>query len=223
MNQEGKDFSFSSIENFDDHIDLSIPNYKLLTEIISSMSRYFIVPGTLVYDLGCSTGKTLHTIATINSHVEEVKYVGIDIESKIWCREYEDKISFNQIDLVKEGSSVHNCSLALSIFTLQFLPDWARAKLIADIAENINPGGAFIVAEKTYVESGRIQDLFTFSYYDFKMKTFDVDTIFGKQMKLRTIMKPWESDKTENLLKGHFDTVEPFFQTLLFKAWICIK
>lgn len=45
-------FDFNTIENFDDHIEKSIPNYNILIDFIKSISQYFYVENTNIYDLG---------------------------------------------------------------------------------------------------------------------------------------------------------------------------
>jgi tRNA (cmo5U34)-methyltransferase len=55
-------FSFDTINNFDEHIAQSIPNYHTLTEAICDLSTYFMTEDTQVIDLGCSTGKLLERI-----------------------------------------------------------------------------------------------------------------------------------------------------------------
>jgi tRNA (cmo5U34)-methyltransferase len=68
-----KNFSFDTIQNFDEHIDKSIPNYKLLQEAIVSLSDFVVQPNTAIVDLGCSTGKLLNAIP------HNGEKIGIDI------------------------------------------------------------------------------------------------------------------------------------------------
>lgn len=69
-----KEFSFNTIEDFDEHILTSIPNYDILIEAIKSMSEYFMTEGSNIYDLGCSTGKLLKSIKR-----EGVNKIGYDV------------------------------------------------------------------------------------------------------------------------------------------------
>ena len=55
-------FSFDTIQNFDEHIAQSIPNYDLLATSICDLSTFFVREDTRVVDLGCSTGKLLERI-----------------------------------------------------------------------------------------------------------------------------------------------------------------
>ena len=44
----GKDFSFDTIKDFDDHIAKSIANYDLLSEAIRNIVDYFLVKNTSI-------------------------------------------------------------------------------------------------------------------------------------------------------------------------------
>ena len=68
------DFTLSSIEgtwrfndnvakNFDKHVNQSIPHYGDLQIYISSLAEWFIKDGSLIYDLGCSTGESVKNIS----------------------------------------------------------------------------------------------------------------------------------------------------------------
>ena len=45
---------------FDDMVTRSVPFYVEIQRMIAEMARDFATPGSNVYDLGCSTGTTLH-------------------------------------------------------------------------------------------------------------------------------------------------------------------
>ena len=64
-------FSFDTINDFDNHIIKSIPNYDILFSSIKSISEYFFCENTNVYDLGCSTGKLLKSI---NNNCNKIGY-----------------------------------------------------------------------------------------------------------------------------------------------------
>ena len=56
-----EDFKFSAdvSQVFDDMVDRSVPFYSEVQRMITEMSESFLVDGTNIYDLGCSTGTTL--------------------------------------------------------------------------------------------------------------------------------------------------------------------
>lgn len=217
-------FSFDTIKDFDKHISLSIPNYSHIHELIESMSMYFVKPGTNVYDLGCSTGKLIDAIrhqSVYKNKIRDVKYIGYENSSNFANSNFD--ISMGDITNPEE-TPLENASLVMSIFTLQFLPTKERDKIIERIYKSLNPGGAFICCEKVYIRDGIMQDIFTFSYYDYKKKSFSEKEILDKQRDLRTIMTPLTDGQNEVMFRlAGFKYIETFFSSLFFRGWVMIK
>jgi len=212
-------FSFETIKNFDNHIELSIPNYEHLIKLIKNISTYFIKDNTYVYDLGCSTGNFLKHLSSLHNNV---KFVGIDNSENLIPKEnIKDKLSFECKNLI--GYDFQKLSFATSIFTLQFLSIEDRKNLLKKIYDAMIQEGALIVAEKIYMDEGFYQDIFTFSYYDFKSESFSREDILSKQTDLRSIMKPLSKRENEEIfLEIGFKYVD-FFRSLNFVAWILNK
>ena len=225
------DFTFAHRdEGFDNHIDKSIRHYSTLHDDIVKMSQYFVEDDTHVYDLGCSTGKTLGAMIDQNrTFAPEAHYVGIecaegfreDMQERM--REYEtDDLELRFEDI--RTADMFNASLITSIFTLQFMPRADRQATLNQVYEALNPGGAFIFAEKTYSCSPKVQDMLTFMYYDFKRESFDATDIMDKEQTLRHMLKPntW-SELNEMLEEAGFTSVQTFWQNHLFVGAIAIK
>jgi len=209
-------FSFDTIENFDDHIDISIPNYIGLTEHIVNISTHFIKDDCIFYDFGCSTGRLIETLK--KKHATNTEYIGVD-KSENMAKEKDYIIKADLSDFKPET----HC-FSTFIFTLQFISVESRFDLLKRTYDSLMKGGACIIAEKTFIDNGFLQDLFSFSYYDFKLNKFSEKEIFSKQLDLRYIMRPLSWD--ENLVmfkKCGFKIIECFWQSLQFKAWILIK
>src|ERR1700712_5078706 len=79
--QKIEDFRFgkSVVSVFDDMVTRSVPFYLEMQRMMTEIARDFAMPGTNVYDLGCSTGTTLVNFDKVIP--DEVNFVGID-ESK---------------------------------------------------------------------------------------------------------------------------------------------
>lgn len=215
-------FSFDTIEDFDKHIELSVPNYSHLSELVRNISSYFIKSETNVYDIGCSTGLLLKNLS-IEIPEQNVRYVGYDISENMRpkVKSYFDWI---KKDITDSNLDLSNSSLILSIFTIQFLPINKRLPLLKKIYESLNDGGAFIISEKIYLDDSFLNDVFTFSHYDYKLKSFSENEILSKQKDLRYIMRPLsESENIDFFKKAGFKKIECFFSSLLFKAWILVK
>lgn len=218
-----KTFSFDTIKNFDDHILQSIPNYDLLFKTVVALSDYFICPNTDVLDIGCSTGKLLKTLHEKNDI--DCKYIGFDISKNLLPDNTNDKkLTFNQLNLNYDTINVINASLIFSIFTLQFLNFNVRQDILDRIYRGLNKGGAFIMAEKVYCETGKHQDIFNSTYYEFKKASFTEKQILDKEVDLRKILKPSNHDTNIDMLKtAGFNSVQVFYKFLNFEAYLCVK
>lgn len=222
-------FNFNTIKDFDKHIELSIPNYQHLSSLVRSISTYFISKDSNVYDLGCSSGLLLKemSIETRNRGIAQVNFIGYDITDNMINQSYDLETPLN-FHFEKKNITVDlnlvNTNLVLSIFTLQFLKPDDRWEVIRNVYKQLNSGGAMIIAEKVFTKYGFMQDLFTFSYYDYKQKSFTAEEILKKQSDLREIMRPLSSEQNVAMFKDcGFECVECFFQSLLFKAWVLVK
>lgn len=222
MKNKGIDFSFDSIQEFDSHIEQSIPNYRHIHELVLLISSYFVKSGHNVYDIGCSTGSLLIKLASTHQS-KEVGYFGYDISGNL-LPESKGKLNFVKQDITKTEVYFNNANLVISLFTLQFININDRVKLLKKVYKSLNKGGAFIVCEKVYSSTGIIQDIFNFVHYDLKAKEFEQGDILGKQQKLREIMMPLSAEENlETFKAAGFKTVDQFFQSLNFRGWLLIK
>lgn len=222
-------FSFDTIDEFDKHIGLSIPNYKHIHELICSLSTYFIKPYTNVFDIGTSTGSLVYKLVEHNKAVKLVNYNGIDMSINLLPMEGEydtcdGRLEFRNADVTSDHVNFGNASLITSVFTLQFIPLVRRIALMEKIYKQLNPGGAVIICEKVFCKDGFMQDLFTFSYYDYKKKSFTEKEILDKQRDLREIMQPLSEEQNKIMWREvGFKNIETFFTSLFFKGWVLCK
>jgi len=209
-------FSFDTIDNFDDHIAQSIPNYHTLSEAICNLSTYFIMEDTQVIDLGCSTGKLLERLPHLG------KKIGIDIADNL-LPESHGQTLYVRKDL-RALNNLGKSSLILSIFTLQFIPYEDRPHILSTIYESLVEGGAFIWAEKVREESGELEQVLHGAHYDFKRKAFTAEQILNKERDLRPIMKVNSSTRNQILAENAGFTVGTMFWKFFnFEAWVYIK
>ena len=216
-------------EGFDNHIEHSIRGYTNLWNDVLKYSEYFVEDNTSVVDIGCSTGKLLKAMMEQNTFAPYADYIGIEVEEDFF--ETYDKDEEEFLHLIYHRGDVRNfhftnCSLVTSIFTLQFIPEKERTSIIKQIYDGLNPGGAFIFAEKTIAECSKIQDIRTFTYYDYKREHFTSDDILNKEKQLRHMMKL--NTRKELISKCAtagfaFDRIDSFWQNHSFTAFIAIK
>jgi tRNA (cmo5U34)-methyltransferase len=107
---------------------------------------------------------------------------------------------------------------------MQFLPIKSHTEYCQKIYDGLNKGGAFVLCEKTYQDTGYFQELFTFCHYDYKLDSFSPADILKKQTDLRRIMKPkTEKEIRKILLSVGFSEVSVFWQSFNFVGLIAIK
>jgi len=210
-------FSFDSIENFDNHINNSIKGYDLLDYLILNMCSFFIKENTIVIDLGCTSGRLLDKI----NKAYNVGCIGYDVVDSNFI-----KTNCNLIkeDITKDEFEIMKTNLIISVFTLQFIDINKRLDILTKVYNSLNTNGAFIFCEKEICEDGVIQEVFTFANYTNKQETFSAKEILDKEFSLRNIMNSLNSSENILLLKeAGFNKIEPFFQSLNFKGYICRK
>ncbi len=224
------DFSFAAhADAFDDHIRQSIPGLDVLRSMVVNLSRHFVQPGTTVLDIGCSTGSVLGAVRDANQASQPTaNYVGIDIEGQ-FVRHWRDRATTNlrfEVADARTFSGMQNMSLAISLFTLQFVPEGDRLALLRRVHDGLVDGGALVVAEKVLAPTARAQNLFLGPYYDFKRRSFSEGEILDKEQALRGPMHTWyERELIEALRAAGFDGggIYRFWQSYYFIGWVAVK
>ena len=209
-------FSFDTIQNFDDHIARSIPNYDLLVESIVSLAPYFLAPDPAIIDLGCSTGKLLEAIPF------QGRKIGFDKSENLLPSSH-GQTSYMLRDITKINHFV-DASIVLSIFTLQFIDRSSRQSLLNKINECLVDGGAFIWAEKVHSGTSFWEHLFTSAHYDFKLKSFTAEEVLNKEQDLRTIMRPLTTEENlEMAWNAGFKKSALLWKFFNFECYVFVK
>lgn len=217
-------------EGFDTHIEKSIRGYTQLHDDVVGLSEYFVENDTNVYDLGCSTGKTLGCIFQKNfKNKPNAKYIGIDYADG-FVEDMNEKrsqigveyLSFRNEDL--RESKLDNASFVTSIFTLQFIAKKDRQRIVDNVYKSLNDGAAFILCEKTIASNSKFQDILTSRFLEYKGNHFSNDDLIEKERTLRSMMKPDTAEDLYCMLyKAGFTQIQQFWQNHLFIGLIAIK
>ena len=214
-------------EGFDNHIDKSVRGYSHLWGDILSLSKYFVEDYTQVVDIGCSTGKLLKGMIEQNqAHIPNAQYTGIEIEDDFYGDYNFDEEKYQQLSYYKgdvRDYSFNNCSLVTSIFTLQFMSTKHRQEVLNKVYNGLNTGGAFIFSEKTFSCNPKIQDMMTFTFYDYKRKYFSDKEILDKEVQLRHMMKLNTKTEIYDMLNKAGFEVHNFWQNFNFIGAIALK
>jgi tRNA (cmo5U34)-methyltransferase len=211
-------FSFDTVKDFDNHINNSIKGYDLLDYLILNLCSFFTKEETIVIDLGCTTGRL---IDKINKKYNS-KCIGYDIIDTQFIKETNCELI--KEDITNIDFNLPKSNIILSVFTLQFIDINKRLDVLKKVYNSLTINGAFIFCEKEICNDGVIQESFTFSNYDNKKQSFTAEEILSKEVDLRKLMNNLNSNQNLELLKlAGFNIIEPFFQSLNFKGYICRK
>lgn len=211
-----KEFDFNKIQDFDRHINLSIPNYDFLSNHVKFLIEALTERETNVIDLGCSTGSLLLSLERDST----CNYYGYDISNLIPL-DLDTEINFENKDILKTDYP-DNTSVISSIFTLQFLPTHKRKEVIRKVYNSLNEGGYFIVCEKTHSDDPSLESITNSVYYKYKRKHFTDEEILQKQQELTSVMKLKTPKMIESELSD-FSFVEMFWKSYGFCGFIARK
>jgi len=173
-------FDFNDVENFDEHINDSIPTYDRLNDIASRIVSDFTQLNTAVIDIGCSTGRFMKQLPKAPS----VSYIGIDSQ---FAPRNEDGVTFIEQDIL--DYSMPEASVIVSMFTLQFLPLRDRAKVLGNIKDSLVTGGVFVCAEKTHMANPHLEMSMQSELLHTKRNKFTDTEIIDKTVGLSSVMR----------------------------------
>lgn len=226
----GWEFDDDVAEQFDRHVNQSIPNYRAIQDQVVKMVDWFTTEGgeETIYDLGCATGTTIRLLIENGSRNPAREYVGIDEARPMLEQAYEKVDIHDNVRLLEEDLTERrrfpNATVVLSLFTLSFLPESERAALLERVYDDLEKGGALVFVEKTYPEHARSQSMFREHYWDYKQQHFDPEEIVGKASTLRGQLRPLsKAEYREMLSEAGFDEVEPWYQYYMWWGVIARK
>jgi tRNA (cmo5U34)-methyltransferase len=215
---------------FDDMVSRSVPFYHEMQRMTAELAADIVVPGTNVYDLGCSTGTTLLLLDRVAPR--GVTFYGIDdapemlarCEAKLQEQQVTHRYELRTTDL-NAGIEMHNASLAVMGFTLQFIRPLHRDRLVADVHNGLNPNGGLILLEKVLGEDSHFNRLFIKYYYDLKRRNgYSEIEIAQKREALENVLIPYKLlENREMLLRAGFRFVDVFFKWYNFCGIVALK
>ncbi len=227
-------FNTSVAEVFDDMAARSIPLYEVVQDMTADLASQFVDAGSVVYDLGCSTGTTMLRLREVlrARNVEGARLIGID-SSEAMCARARRRVLQGQ-DYLNDtviycadlrDIQLQPASVVIMNYTLQFLRPQERARVVSRVYASLRPGGAFLVSDKTLQSSTAASRAFAEVYYEFKRSHGYSDLeIAQKREALENVLVPYRTEEEVDLLRGAgFDSVDQFFCWCNFSSFICIK
>ena len=223
-------FGAETANVFDDMLDRSVPYYGEIQRMIGELCSDFAVPGTNVYDLGCSTCNTFFAIE--NSIPSDCTCIGWDYSpemiekarAKLKARNFSRPFELEHVDLNK-GVSITNASVVILNLTLQFVRPLLREKVIRSIAAGMNPDSCLILVEKVLSENSTINRIFIKHYYEMKKRNgYSEMEIAQKREALENILVPYHIEENQTLLLTNgFKACDTFFRWYNFSGIVAIK
>lgn len=220
-------FNEDVVEGFDKHVLRSVPFYKEGHDLVIKLSDFFLSDKSLCYEIGCSTGALLESIANRNSQ-KKVSYIGVDSE-KAMVNSSKAKCSKNKSISILHADAVEleyeKADLIVSYYTIQFIKPRYRQILINKIFESLNWGGAFVLFEKVRAPDARFQDISTALYTDFKTdNNYTAEEILNKSKSLKGILEPFSSKANLDMLKrAGFEDITTIMKYVCFEGFLAIK
>ena len=216
-------------ENFDQHVNRSVPGYKEGHEIISLYSDFFVnLPSKRFYDIGSSTGLLIQKIQ--NRHQKkDITYIGIEpsinMINECSKRKFDD---FEKVEFINDYITNVNLlpsSFIVSYYTIQFISPGIRQEVFNQIYDSLDWGGGFFLFEKVRSPDARFQDYSIQSYQEFKINNgYSISEIINKSRSLKGVLEPFTANANEDFLRrAGFKDFETIFKSFCFQGWLAIK
>ena len=226
-------FGQETAEVFEDMLDRSIPLYREVQRMLGELVSEFAVDGTGVYDLGCSNGITLETLArAVAAAGKQVRLIGVDY-SKPMLEKAAQRFAGAEPHArpvlvhgdLNEAFAVENASVVVLNLTLQFVRPLFRDRLIRSIYHGLNENGCVILVEKVLGNDSLFNRLFIKFYYDMKRRNDYSDLeIAQKREALENVLIPYRIDENFELLRRNgFGSVDMFYKWYNFAGLIGVK
>jgi tRNA (cmo5U34)-methyltransferase len=215
---------------FDDMLHRSVPFYDETQRMIAELAADFVVEGTNLYDLGCSTGTSM-----LNLHravPPNVRFVGIDsseemlerCRKKLAAHDFRREHELVRADL-NHGVEIQNASMVLMVLTLQFIRPLYRDHLVGSILRGLNDNGCLVMVEKVIGEDSLFNRLFIKHYYEFKKRNgYSELEISQKREALENVLIPYKLlENRDMLLRAGFRYCDVFIKWYNFCGIIAVK
>ena len=142
-----KEWTFESNDvalNFDAHVREQLPWYDLACGAVAHIARHYIRPGSVVYDVGASTGHIGKLLRDVID-ARHAQLVAIESSHEM-AKFYQGGGALLIRNALDVDYKAHSCSICNLV--LQFLSVGERKTLIDTLRSKLEPGGALIVVDK---------------------------------------------------------------------------
>ena len=213
---------------FDDMISRCVPLYADVQRSLPVLTGLLDHDPIRVFDLGCSTGTSLiHLSASLPDRSLELH--GID-NSPAMLDQCQQKLA--ELELAHpiqttcaaaEDFEMHDASVVLMNYTLQFVPEQSRPALLERIRESIRPGGFLLISEKVAHPQPPMHDALTELYFEYKKaRGYSELEISRKRDALENVLVPLTMDRNVEMFRAAgFANVEVLLKWFNFATFLC--
>ena len=226
------DFSFDEqvADVFPDMIQRSVPGYSNILSAIGMMTERFAQPGSNLYDLGSSLGAATLMMRRHLPH-KDCRIIGVDNSKAMVerCRSHVASYKSEVAVEIREGdirdTQIHNASMVVLNFTLQFIDPEARLPLLTRIYQGLRPGGLLVLSEKFRFDDSAVSELLIDLHLDFKRANgYSELEISQKRTLLENVLRADSvACHKERLQQAGFTHCDLWFQCFNFGSLIAIK
>ncbi len=211
-------------------LERSVPMYQECQSLAVHWCTQFAKAKTSIYDLGCSTGTLLLKLAHSVEKNKEITLFGIDNsqamleKSRKTLEKSPAPCKLIEADL-NQGLQIHNASVVVMNYTLQFIFPENRIQVLANILKGLVPGGSLILIEKIKSDIPELDRTFIEFHHQFKRnKGYSRLEISRKRESLENVLTPLTVEENQNLMKkAGFSIVDLFFKWNNFAGFIALN
>jgi tRNA (cmo5U34)-methyltransferase len=213
-------------EDFESHIERSVPFYKEGHDLIASTSDFFLPDNAIVYDIGTTTGSAVRKILARHPD-KDFSITGLDVIPAMvdYAAEMtrDDRASFhcaNALDFDYQKSH-----LFISYYTLQFIHPSVRIDLLKKIYESLHWSGALLLFDKVRAPDFFNDTATTEIYTEYKLDNdFSAEQIINKERSLKGVLEPFSENGNLILLReAGFVDIMTIYKWVNFQGWLAIK
>lgn len=210
-------------EDFDHHVRSQLPWYDFVTKGLVHVARHYVSGGGVVWDIGASTGNVGRAIAPV-LRARKARLYGIEPSDAMTRKLRETDVGVaNYVNVFETDVTDFDWSgrdpgdLIVCFLVLMFIQPRNRRSVLADLYENLAPGGALVVVDRTALASGYAAQVLNRLTLAGKVGTgVPAEEIVAKELSLSGVQRPLDPAD----LPG--DPVE-WFRYGDFAGWIVEK
>jgi tRNA (cmo5U34)-methyltransferase len=185
-------------DNFDAHVREQLPWYDLVTSAVVQIGRHYIPRGGHVYDIGASTGNILRALEPVID-ARDCSCAAIEPSKEMLSR-WDGPPHAALINERAEEHDFAEFDFAVAMLSLMFVAPPILPALLRTITDNINPGGALVVVERTLPPPGYMSVVSSRLTLAAKAQAgAPADEIVAKELSLAGVQRPIDP----RLLEAH--------------------